>query len=283
MHNTNNPLFSRQIIKSNCFYLDHASTRLPLTVHAGGWEVCCGDYVIERTGFKWRGIELIAEGQAEVTLNGKTTTAGAGSYFCYGPHTPHKISAVRGSMLKKYFVDFSGPGTKSFLKRAGLSDRSISETYMLPEILSLFDELILHGCSLRPSAGDVCRSLLECLGYLFNETNNQNQDKDGFLLYQKIRKYIDENALTIVSLGQIGSTVHKSREYCCRLFSQYSGDTPWNYLLRRKMNYAASLLRDPEVLVRNVSERLGYADQYRFSRVFKKIIGKSPVQMRRYT
>jgi AraC-like DNA-binding protein len=52
--------------------------------------------------------------------------------------------------------------------------------------------------------------------------------------------------------------------------------------MRRKMHIAAQLLQDPEMAVKQVSSRLGFADPYHFSRSFKRVFGLSPEAFRRH-
>ena len=57
--------------------------------------------------------------------------------------------------------------------------------------------------------------------------------------------------------------------------------TPYQYLMRHKMKFAADLLSHPDVLVKQVAMKLEFADQYQFSRHFKHF-GLSPVQFQRH-
>ena len=69
--------------------------------------------------------------------------------------------------------------------------------------------------------------------------------------------------------------------YLCRLFRRYDQQTPYQYLMRLKMNAAAERLQDPGALVKQVAAELGFGDPFHFSRVFKSIFGLSPEAFRR--
>jgi AraC family transcriptional activator of pobA len=47
------------------------------------------------------------------------------------------------------------------------------------------------------------------------------------------------------------------------------------------MNHAAELLREPDALVKQVAEQVGFADPFHFSRAFKTALGMSPESFRR--
>jgi YesN/AraC family two-component response regulator len=45
-----------------------------------------------------------------------------------------------------------------------------------------------------------------------------------------------------------------------------------------KIHYACQLLSQSKMKIKEVGDKIGYDDPYYFSRIFKKVTGKSPVQ-----
>ena len=68
----------------------------------------------------------------------------------------------------------------------------------------------------------------------------------------------------------------------CRLFRRFQGTSPYQYLLRRKMNLAAAFLVESGGLVKEAAQRVGFADPYHFSRCFKTVHGVSPKKLQRH-
>jgi len=72
----------------------------------------------------------------------------------------------------------------------------------------------------------------------------------------------------------------KSQPICTdhfrRLFKEDTGKTPVQYLLGIRIDYAKDLLRNSTLNVKSISQMCGFDDPYYFSRVFKKLTGKSP-------
>ena len=99
----------------------------------------------------------------------------------------------------------------------------------------------------------------------------------AFATYQRCRNEINNHYLELTSLGEIASTCHVDQAYLCRLFKRFDQQSPYQYLLRLRMNYAAELLLVPGTLVKEVADKLGFEDQFHFSRTFKKVLGISPV------
>jgi AraC-like DNA-binding protein len=67
----------------------------------------------------------------------------------------------------------------------------------------------------------------------------------------------------------------------CRLFRRFQGTSPYQYLLRRKMNLAAEFLIDQGGLVKEAALKVGFADPFHFSRCFKTVHGVAPSELQR--
>ncbi|HEU5396664.1 MAG TPA: AraC family transcriptional regulator [Verrucomicrobiae bacterium] len=64
------------------------------------------------------------------------------------------------------------------------------------------------------------------------------------------------------------------------LFKRVTGVTPNAFFIRARMQRARQLLQEPDLNVKEVAARLGYADQFYFSRIFKSVNGVSPKDFR---
>ena len=72
-----------------------------------------------------------------------------------------------------------------------------------------------------------------------------------------------------------------SYSYLKKLFVAQYGLPPSRYVLRKRMEYAKTLLLTPELSVTEISRQVGYASVYYFSRVFHEETGMTPTAYRR--
>ena len=74
---------------------------------------------------------------------------------------------------------------------------------------------------------------------------------------------------------------HHTPETFRKYFTKVAGYSPGVYFRRATMNYAAELIHSSRLSISEIADKLGYCDQFHFSRQFKKVLGKSPVQFRK--
>jgi AraC-like DNA-binding protein/quercetin dioxygenase-like cupin family protein len=276
--------FSPQVSEARRFYLNlKPSKRVPLSVVSGGLEHCLPDYRIQRQTFPFFSIEYVVRGSGSVRLNGRHHKLQPGTVFTYGPGIPHTISADTGAPPVKYFVDFSGTQSKGILRSCRLASGSVSQMALPHELQNLFDELIHCGQRGRPGANELCAKLLECLALRIAESRIPHESAEtlSLLSYQNCRKHIEEHFQRLKSLEQLAGECHLDAAYLCRLFQRYDHQSPYQFLMRLKMNLAAEWLEQPGALVKQVAERAGFRDQFHFSRAFKNVLGVSPNTFRR--
>jgi AraC-like DNA-binding protein len=276
--------FSTAVTAARRFYIDLNPPRSrPLVVVCGGLEHCAPDYAIHRETFPFYSIEYVVRGRGEVKLKGRTCSLQSGRLFSYGPGISHHITGDATNPLVKYFVDFAGTRATELLRSCGLSVGRFSEVFPANTLQPLFDELIQTGLQVRRESVELCAKLLECLALrtIGARAPLEGAETLAFATYQRCRQHIEQHNLRLRTLRQIASECHVNNAYLCRLFRRYDNQTPYQYLLRLKMNFAAELLRQPVALVKQVAEETGFADPFHFSRMFTSVFGLSPAAFRR--
>jgi YesN/AraC family two-component response regulator len=106
---------------------------------------------------------------------------------------------------------------------------------------------------------------------------NSNQVSRHIL---EITEYINENYDQDLTLSLIAQKFNLSRYYLCKLFSRTTGFSLTEYLHNVRIKEAKLLLANSNLRISEIAERTGYNDVTYFCRVFKKLMGMSPVKYR---
>jgi AraC-like DNA-binding protein len=276
--------FSPQVSEARRFYLNlNPPKRAPLSVVSGGCEHCAPDYEIRRATFPFYSIEYVVRGRGSLELQNRRHALQPGCVFSYGPGVRQDIVADDADPPVKYFVDFSGLKSKEILRRCQLPPGNVSQIFPPNEIQNLFDELIRCGQHGGQQNVGLCAKLLECLVLKIAGARAPLTGTEAlsFTTYRQCRRHIETHFHRLKTLRQIAQECHVDAAYLCRLFQRNDHESPYQFLLRLKMNLAAEWLQQPGALVKQVAERAGFGDQFHFSRAFKSVLGVAPDIFRR--
>lgn len=84
------------------------------------------------------------------------------------------------------------------------------------------------------------------------------------------------------SVKSVADHLKIDRTYLYRLFKEETGMSVIDYINNCRISKAEVLLADESVSIKDVAYSVGFSDQLYFSRVFKKLRGKSPSEFRKY-
>jgi len=96
-----------------------------------------------------------------------------------------------------------------------------------------------------------------------------------------IREYIDKHYAENISLNDIADQVQLSRNYVSAIFRKETGVNYLDYLTSKRINEAARLLRNTNLSISEISEKVGYTDVKYFSKMCKKKLGMNPSEYRK--
>ena len=118
---------------------------------------------------------------------------------------------------------------------------------------------------------------------LIKETTASPEGAVGITPYQlkQIEQYTQSHMDHLVTLDELAAVVRLSSFHFSRQFKQAVGETPYQYVIRLKMQHAKAQLLTTEASVINIGMQVGYENSSHFSRAFKRSMGVSPTQLRK--
>jgi AraC-like DNA-binding protein len=277
---TNGAAFiSTQVISGEYYYLNLTPPGDPRdVVICGGREQCAPAYRIERSDFAYHAIEFVADGRGALAMGGATYTLKPGMLFSYGPGVPHTIGSDPASPLLKYFVDFAGGDLAALLRRTVFA-RGVPLYASRPfRIRDILETLMTTGNTPSRHRDALCTLLLRQLILTIDDTamDPESAASPAWHTYLRCREHIERHVLRIATVRDAARQCFVDPAYLARLFKRFAEESPLQLLNRLKMNRAAELLGNRDLLVKEAAEAVGFADPYHFSRVFKRVYGIPP-------
>jgi two-component system, response regulator YesN len=136
--------------------------------------------------------------------------------------------------------------------------------------LAVIDDLFEQHLSLKLS-----EDLATLLCQLFEKKTSGNE------LIVTIKSYIDDNYRDpSLCLNKISDEFPISESYFSYLFKEETGENFSSYLEHKRMERALELLKDTNLSVTDVYTEVGYNNSHTFRRVFKKMYGMLPTEIR---
>ncbi len=215
-----------------------------------------------------------------------TTHALTHGHACIIPSgVPHAYGASLDDPWTIHWVHFRGEIAYQFVQqmRDGNGVIAVDAAAHQP-IVQTFEECY---AALASSFG--VRQVIFCaleihriLGWLFfrNEAFAPNQT-DLPDPVKKALAYMRAHVQRRPSLAQLAAHAGVSVSHFSFLFKTSLGIAPIDYFIDLKMQYACHLLETTSLTVKEVAFALDYDDPYYFSRLFRKVIGLSPIYYRK--
>ena len=92
--------------------------------------------------------------------------------------------------------------------------------------------------------------------------------------------YITEHYREGVTLRQVAADCHVNTSYLGQIFRKETGSAFTDYVNALRVQEAERLLADPTLKVYEIAEAVGFTDYHYFLKIFRKVTGKSPTEMR---
>jgi len=108
---------------------------------------------------------------------------------------------------------------------------------------------------------------------------DDDPEAGGFVVRAAIR-FMEEHYAEHLSLSEVAENVYVSQWHLSKLINRYTKQSFFDLLNKCRVQRSQEMLSDPMFKVNEVAYAVGYADVAHFSRIFKKVTGKTPMEFR---
>lgn len=96
-----------------------------------------------------------------------------------------------------------------------------------------------------------------------------------------IKQYVDNHYCQNFKITMFEEKYFFSTAYLSKLFHSRYGYSIYEYALKLRMERAQELLKNTDIKIQDIAERLGYSDNHYFSKAYRNYYGISPSQSRK--
>lgn len=124
-------------------------------------------------------------------------------------------------------------------------------------------------------------SVEELIGLIYDEALcGMNENYDCSVLF-KIAEEFSRNPVSKYDMTNVARDCGMSYDSFRKKFKCYIGQSPYEFLLNKKMDLAADLLHDHRKSIKEIADSCGFRELSCFSRMFKKKTGSYPREFRK--
>jgi AraC-like DNA-binding protein len=276
------PAFSTQVSEARYFHLDtREAADGRLVVICGGRETCAADYLIDRETFPYFGLEWVERGRGEVWIRGRWHPLPPSSVFCYGPGVVYKMRTDARDVMTKCFLDFAGTEAGDLLERASSRPGRLHRVFNVLELSEIFEGLYREGMRQGPESQEIGGAYLRLLLLKIKALHSPMKSGSPARLatFQRCRHLIVSQFRLHPTVEDLARAVNLTPSYLCRLFREHGEISPYQLLIRSRMNYALDRLILSGGSVKRACYEAGFTDPDHFSRLFKKVHGLPPSEL----
>jgi len=228
-----------------------------------------------------------AEGHAWYRIADRPVSLEAGTLVVVGPDVEHSGGAIAGSrphLVTARFVQEGAPkdGEPPAVGLASIEDplwwaMTVQSVHRYEGFYIAMAKSWQHRDQplCQASAGMLLNTIL------YESITELTRDRMGDTLIAEAVRYIDEHPGQPLLVSDLARRAGLSTRSFSSRFSSATGKTPTQYRILRRGQAARDLLTNSDLIIKEISATLGYANPFVFSRQFRQLYGISPTQFRR--
>lgn len=251
---------------------------LSMAVHNSGHQQC-------EAGYQWGPalrdhflLHQIMRGRGSFTVSGQSYHLEAGQTFVVFPGEVVSYCADETNPWEYCWVGWSGGEAVVLMEHTVFTKQTPFTTFADPKRIeqSVMDIYHASGAGLC-SQTRMIGLLYLFLSVLIEESGGERPAADPSAKYlEDAIRFITHNYSSPIDISTIAASAGISRSHLYRVFVAGTGISPNQYLARFRIEQACKLLENTALPISGVANSVGFDDQLYFSRVFKKLTGKSP-------
>jgi len=226
----------------------------------------------------------ITSGEGVFSCDGKTYQVKPGCVMLLLPGLKHMYKPLSETGWKEYWVGFKGVYFLRLLEEGRFSPENIFfQTGLHNSIVSFFNQIFDEVRSQKPLYQFKTSALiLSLLAEILTRERRTEQPNFYEEIISKAKYLMESNVFSAINLPVISDQLGISTSRLNEIFKTYTSMTPYQYYIQIKIHKAESLLEQENISVKEAAYRMGFEDQYYFSRLFKNKTGISPSDWKKF-
>lgn len=219
------------------------------------------------------------------SASGGTHKIHEGFMFLLFPNEWHTYHPDQETGWNEYWIGFNGELMQNWTKEGFFNkEQPIFNVGLNEDLIGMYKRAIIiaqaQEANYQQALLGIACNLLGMAIYLSRNKTFNNNDVTVKINQAKIR--IHEEISTIKP-EEIAKAMHMSYSKFRKIFKEYTGFAPSQYIQEVKMTLAKEMLTNTAMSIKEIAFELGYDNSDYFFTVFRKMTGITPLSYRKHT
>lgn len=240
--------------------------------------------IVRKEGYPHNQIIYCTRGKGRVILDGKEYIITPNMCFSLPSKYPHEYYTI-GDLWETHWIAFDGFASKVVLSQLDLDTAKVLSLQSVDSLEDIFQRMY-HTMKKDRIYGDFTASgmlysfLLELYRLSSSETDELSETKNSAIV--SVLNYIDRHFFEDIQLEQLSNIAGVTPQHLCRLFRKRLNMRPVEYIEKKRIQSAKSLLLTTNKSISEIAECVGYNDVSYFGLTFRKYENMSPSDYRKF-
>jgi AraC-like DNA-binding protein len=226
----------------------------------------------------------ITKGRGSFAAEGKNWNVEPGSVLLLMPRMTHRYKPLFETGWHEYWVGFKGPFFNKLAKEGFLSnERIFFESGIHKSLINAYYQIFEEVQAQKPLYQlRACSLIISLIAEVLTIERRKGQPNYYENIVEKAKALMETNVFGAINITSISAQIGISASQLNEIFKNYTSMTPYQYYIHIKLSRAEDLLEREDLSIKETAWRMGFEDQYYFSRLFKNKTGIAPSDWKKY-
>jgi len=255
-------------------------------VQCAGHFICEKGYFTKREGYKSILVLYTVSGNGFARYRDREYSLKPGQVLIMDCYDYQEYYQDNNSQWEIKWLHFYGSTSLEYFNLIYEKHGAVVELTNSENFCAILDEILKMGGrgGVMPEA-EASMLIMRLLTELLLEYSEQGIDYSKKTYNEHVRRgldYVEENYFNNISLSDMASYACCSEYHFSRLFKKITGFSPYEYIVKFRINKAKYLLRNTDKSVEEIAESVGFGSSSNFIRTFRELEGLTPLKFRKY-
>lgn len=248
---------------------------------------CCGnDYYTRREGFKSYLLVYTVNGKGYARYRGRQYELGRGQVMLLDCYDYQEYYSDERDLWEIKWVHFNGGSSDGYYNiiyenYGPVINMSGNES--IPGYIDALIKLMRDGdVQFEIKASNIIVSMLTDILVTAPSKPGNSRNSESNTQVESALEFVENNYSLDISLEDMANAACSSVFHFSRVFKKATGYSPYEYLIKYRINRAKSLLKTTHKTVEEISAEVGFESPSNFIRTFRQLEDMTPVKYRKY-